>query len=134
MIVIFFDEETVEKAMEEVNENLENLPKNIHVDIDADALAESMENIRINLKDLKIDMSGLREKMKQLKGFLKEMKSELIKDGYLNEDDENFDMEFTKDKLEINGERLPDNLLEKYKKLYKSHFGKEPNDTFRICN
>jgi hypothetical protein len=43
-------------------------------------------------------------------------------------------MEFTRDKLEINGKRLPDNLLEKYKEMYKEHFGKEISNKFRINN
>jgi len=130
----YFDDDAFEKSMEQVSKNLANLPMNIHVDIDAGAIAKSMENVRIHMKDIKIDMSKLREKMKQLKGFLKDMRSELVKDGYLDDEDEDFEMEFTKDKLEINGKRLPDDLLEKYKEMYKEHFGKELDDTFRIRN
>ncbi|HKJ80951.1 MAG TPA: hypothetical protein VJ954_02920 [Ignavibacteriaceae bacterium] len=130
----FFDDDAFEKSMEQVSKNLADLPINIHVDIDADAIAKSMENVRIHMKDIKIDMSNLREKMKQLKGFLKGMRSELVKDGYLDDEDEDFEMEFTRDKLEINGKRLPDNLFEKYKEMYKEHFGKEISNKFRINN
>ena len=84
------------------------------------------------MKGLRIDMSHLKEKMKVLKGFIKDIKSELIKDGYLDKNANDFDLDFTKDKIEVNGKRLPDNLLEKYKKIYKEHFGKEINDRFRI--
>jgi len=130
----YIDEDALEETMEQVHKSLEDLPKNIHVNIDADAITKSMENVRIHMKDIKIDMSNLREKMKQLKSFLKDMKSELISDGYLDEYDENFEMNFTKDNLEINGRRLPDNLLQKYKRMYKEHFGKEISDKFRIMN
>jgi hypothetical protein len=130
----FWEDDAMEETMEQVHKSLEELPRNIHVNIDADAIAKSMENVRIHMKDIKIDMSKLREKMKQLKSFLKDMRSELVRDGYLDDEDEDFEMEFTKDKLEINGKRLPDNLLEKYKEMYKEHFGKEISDKFRIMN
>lgn len=130
----FFDEEAFEKAMDQVKINLDNLPGKIQVDIDTDALAKSMENVRIHMKDIKIDMSKLRAKLKQLKNFMIDVRSELVKDGYLDDEDEDFEMEFTKDKLEINGHRLPDNLLEKYKDIYKEHFGKEISHKFRINN
>lgn len=130
----FFDEDAFEKAMEQVKINLDNFPDKIQVDIDTDALAKSMENVKIHMKDIKIDMSKLRVKLKQLKEFMIDVRSELVKDGYLNDEDEDFDMDFSKDKLEINGHRLPDNLLKKYKDIYKEHFGKEISNNFRISN
>lgn len=128
----FFNKEEFQKMMDNINKNLEKSLENINVNIDMDAINRSLKNVKIHMKDLKIDMSHLKEKMKELKGFLKDLKSELIKDGYLDKNTDDFDLDFTKDKIEVNGKRLPDNLLEKYKKIYKEHFGKEINDSFRI--
>ena len=128
----FFNKEEFQKMMDNINKNLEKSLENINVNIDMDAIDLSLENVKIHMKDLKIDMSHLKEKMKALKGFLKDVKSELIKDGYLDKNTDDFDLDFTKDKIEVNGKKLPDNLLEKYKKIYKDHFGKEINDSFRI--
>ena len=128
----FFNKEEFQKMMDNINKNIEKSFENINVNIDMDAINRSLENVKIHMKGLKIDMSHLKEKMKVLKGFIKDIKSELIKDGYLDKNANDFDLDFTKDKIEVNGKRLPDNLLEKYKKIYKEHFGKEINDRFRI--
>jgi hypothetical protein len=130
----FFNREEFQKMMDNLNSNIEKSLENINVNIDMDAIDRNLKNVTIHMKDLKIDMSKLHEKMKQLKGFLKDIKSELVKDGYLNKNDNDYDLDFTRDRIEVNGKRLPDNLLEKYKKIYKEHFGKEIDDTFRIVN
>ena len=154
-----FDSENYQKMMEQLHENLEKLKEenffdddkwedldrklsdafkdrnfDFHFNFDFDKLNMSLDKLDLKMKDLKIDMSHLKEKMKALKGFLKDVRAELVKDGYLDENDEDFDLNFTKDKIEVNGKRLPDNLLEKYKKIYKEHFGKEIDDCFRIIN
>ena len=154
-----FDKENYRKMMEQLHKNLEKLNDenffdddkwedldrklsdafgdqnfDFHFNFDFDKLNMSLDKLDLKMKDLKIDMSHLKEKMKELKGFLKDVRSELVKDGYLNENDDDFDLNFTKDKIEVNGKRLPDNLLEKYKRIYKEHFGKEIDDRFRIIN
>lgn len=154
-----FDNENYQKMMEQLHKNLEKLKEenffdddkwedldrklsdafrdrnfDFHFNFDFDKLNMSLDKLDLKMKDLKIDMSHLKEKMKELKGFLKDVRSELVKDGYLNENDDDFDLNFTKDKIEINGKKLPDNLLEKYKRIYKEHFGKEIDDCFRIIN
>ena len=154
-----FDKENYQKMMEQLHKNLEKLKEenffdddkwedldrklsdafrdrnfDFHFDFDFDKLNMSLDKLDLKMKDLKINLSHLKEKMKALKGFLKDVRSELVKDGYLDENDNDFDLNFTKDKIEVNGKRLPDNLLEKYKRIYKEHFGKEINDRFRIIN
>ena len=129
----FFDEEALEKSIDKFSNEISSRNNmKINFDFDFSDLAKSLDKVNFNLKDLKVDMSKLKEKMKILKHFLKDMKSELIKDGYLNEDDEDFDLEFSEDKLEVNGKRLPDDLLEKYKDMYKEYFGKELEGNFNI--
>ncbi|HKI79357.1 MAG TPA: hypothetical protein VKA26_12505 [Ignavibacteriaceae bacterium] len=128
----FFDDEAFQKSMEKLNDEISKNKMNFNFDFDFSDLAKSLDKVKFNLKDIKVDMSKLREKMKILKHFLKDMKSELIKDGYLDEDDDDFDLEFSSDKLEVNGKRLPDNLLEKYKDMYEDYFGKELDGNFNI--
>jgi hypothetical protein len=147
-----FDKKNYGKMMEQLHKNLEKLKDEKFFDDEkwkeldkklSDEFRDRDFDFRFNfdfdkldlkMKDLKIDLSHLKEKMKTLKEFLKDVKSELVKDGYLDENDDDFDLNFTKDKIEVNGKILPDSLLEKYKKIYKDHFGKEMDDRFRIIN
>ena len=130
----FFDKDKMEELNRKLSESFRDHKFDFHFDIDMDRLNMNLGEISLKMKDLKIDMTHLKERMKELKEFLKDVKAELVKDGYLDENDEDFDFEFTKDKIEVNGKRLPDNLLEKYKRIYKEHFGKEVSDHFRIIN
>ena len=61
-----------------------------------------------------------------------EMKEELVKDGYIEETEEEFEMEFDEDRIIINGERLPDSLHEKYMKIYEQHFDKKLEKRIQI--
>lgn len=130
----FFDEDKLEKMSQELSEAFKDHNFDVHVNYDFDKLDMNLDKLKMNIKGLKIDMSHLNEKMEELKEFMHDVKSELIKDGYLDKNDDEFDLEFTKDKIEVNGKRLPDNLLGKYKTIYKDHFGKEIDDRIRIMN
>jgi chaperonin cofactor prefoldin len=145
-----FDKKNYEKMMEQLHKNLEKLKDEKFFDNekwkDIDhKLSEAFhdhdfdfhfnfDKLNMSLDKLNLKMDHLKEKMKNMKEFLKDVKSELIKDGYLDINDDKFDLDFTKDRIEVNGKRLPDSLLEKYKKIYKDHFGKEMDDRFRIIN
>jgi len=122
----------IDELVHNLKVELEDNPINVNIDFDFKELNKSMEKLKENLKDMKIDMSNLKVEMKKLKSFLHELRSELIKDGYVENDDEDFDLEFTKDKIVVNGEILPDNLLEKYKNIYKKHYGREIDGKFRM--
>jgi len=55
--------------------------------------------------------------------------------GVITEDeDEEIEIDFNKNEMKVNDNKIPDELFEKYKVLYKEHFGKEPDDDthFRI--
>ncbi len=126
------DQEKINEFVENLKEELEDNP--IDIDFNFETLNESLEKMKENLEDMEIDLSNLKVEMKKLKSFLKEMKSELIKDGYIDNSDEDYDLEFTKDEIIVNGEKLPDELLDKYKNIYEKHFGREITDTFRLKN
>ncbi len=130
----FFDDEKWKELDKKLSDEFRDRDFDFHFNFDFDKLNMSLDKLDVKMKDLKIDLSHLKEKMKTLKEFLKDVKSELVKDGYLDENDDDFDLNFTKDKIEVNGKILPDSLLEKYKKIYKDHFGKEMDDRFRIIN
>ena len=132
-IKVDLDMDEFHKSMDELADNLSN----IRVEIshrDWDDFHKEMRNLKDELRNLDIDMGDLKFEMKRLKRFMKDFRGELIDDGYLEYGDDDFDMEFNEDELIINGRRLPDNLLEKYKKMYKEHFGREIDDGFRFRN
>ena len=115
------------RSMDELADNLSNIKVEIS-DRDWGDFRSEMRNLKDELKNLDIDMGDLKFELKRLKRFMKDVRRELIDDGYLEYGDDDFDMEFNEDELIINGRRLPDELLDKYKKMYKEHFGREIDD------
>jgi hypothetical protein len=130
----FFNERQLAKINEKLNRAFYNHNFDFRFNFDFDKLNMSLDKLNLRMKELNIKMDHLNGKMKDLKEFLKDVKAELIKDGYLNKNDNNYNLDFTRDSIQVNGKRLPENLLEKYKKLYKDHFGKEIDDGCRIIN
>lgn len=141
---IDFDKEAFAIDMKEMNRELkEGLAglKDIDFDIDFDELNESMKNIKVDLSgldvgmaNLDIELKGLKEELKLLKYFLRDLKDELVADGYLEDDDEDFELVLSKTKMVLNDERLPDKIHQKYLKLYKEHYGEDLDDDFSISN
>jgi len=132
-----FDSEQFKKNMKELSENLKNQEfvwNDLDIDIDLSGLEESMKELKANMKDLKINMDNLSVEMEKLKGFIKDLKSEMKSDGLIEDEDEDIEIDFNKNEMKVNDNKIPDELFEKYKVLYKKHFGKEPDDDthFRI--
>lgn len=132
-----FDQEAFAENMKEMTENLKNQMhnwKDIDVDIDLSGLEESMKELKENMKDLKINMDDLSVEMEKMKGFIKELKSEMKSDGLVEDEDDDVEIDFHKDEMKVNGEKVSDELFRKYKAIYKAHYGKEPDDDthFRI--
>jgi hypothetical protein len=128
----FFNEKQLANMNEELSRAFDNHNFDFHFNFDRPNM--SLDKLNLRMKELNIRMDHLKEKMNALKEFLKDVRSELIKDGYLDKNDNNYDLDFTRDRIAVNGKILPDSLLEKYKKIYKEHFGKEIDDRFRIIN
>ena len=101
----------------EINVNIPNINVDIP-EIDLSGLKESM-------KDLDIKMKDLDKEMKKLNEFIEDLKSEMVKDGLLNSVDEEARIDIDSDGMRVNGVKVPDNLFEKYKKMYKEHLGKD---------
>jgi len=140
-----WDSKKFKKEMKKLKHELRNLD-DIDIDIDMDEFNEGMKELSESLKDIKInmsgfddemlklniDMKGLKKDLKKLKGFLKEMSSELEWDGYIDDADEDYELELNEDEMIVNGKKLPDKLHQKYLKMYEKHFGKELEDAFTV--
>ncbi len=143
-IKIDFDKEKFADEMKEMKRELkEGLAEledlNFDFDFDVDELHESLKNIKINLSGfdddmstMKIELGGLKKELKFLKHFFHDLRDGLVDDGYLESDDQDFDLELTKTKMVVDGKRLSDKTHQKYLELYKEHYGKELDDEFNI--
>lgn len=126
--------------MDKFQETMKNIGKefklhNLRIDssvIDMKNLRESMKELKKNMGGLRIEMHDLKGEMKKLNEFLDDLKAELVKDGYINSTDEEFNLEIDKDKTEVNGNNVKQADHLKYKELYKKHFDKELDGTFKI--
>lgn len=104
-----------------------------HIDIpEPPEINVDLSGLEASMKDLDKKMAELDKKMKKLDAFMDEFKKELVKDGIIKSEDENFEIDYRNDGLEINGKKVPDHLYEKYKKMYKEHFGREFDPHFKI--
>ncbi len=70
--------------------------------------------------------------MKKMNSFLAELKRELVNDGYIKSTDEDFDLEMDIDNTRINDVKIKSENHVKYKEIYKKHFDKELDGTFKI--
>lgn len=142
-----WDKKKFNKEMKQLNRELRKLEDlDMEIEFDMDDFNEGMKELNENLKDLKINMSGfddemiklniemdvLKSEMKKLKGFLNEMSAELEWDGYIDDADEEYELELNEDEMIVNGRKLPDRLHEKYLEMYEKHFGKELEHCFSM--
>lgn len=93
---------------------------------------EEMKKLKVEMKKFNIDFKDLNVEMEKLNGFLKDLKIEMKKDNLIDDEDEEINLELNKNEMKINGEQVPDDLFTKYKKLYKKHFGIDPEEDTHI--
>ncbi len=128
-----FDWKEFSKKMKEFSQKMkEKSFKMNHFKIDLSGLDSSMHELSKNMKELKTNMKDLKCKMKKLNVFTKDVRSELFKDGYLKNLDDNFTFTLKPNEMTFNGNKMPDKLLPKYKNLYKKDFGREIKKEFKI--
>jgi chromosome segregation ATPase len=101
-------------------------------ELNMENLEEEMERLEFEMDDLSKEMEELDREMKILDKFLKAIKKELVKDNYLNNADENFELELSSTEMKVNNKKVPDDLFNKYKEIYKEHYNKEPGDKIKI--
>lgn len=126
-INIDFDMGKLELKLEELDHHLNNLDVDFDFDFDLDL---NLEELHDNLA--KIDFSELEEKLEELKEFVDELRSELYEDGYINDPDEEFDLDLGADDMWLNHERMPHEVHKKYLNMYEEHFGKKMDDDNRF--
>jgi seryl-tRNA synthetase len=95
-------------------------------------LKEQIKSLKEELKGLKEDLSNVGGNLDQLDSFIKEFKKELVKDGIIKSANEDISMEIKSNEIIINGKKLPDDLMQKYRELYKSYLGKYPKNGVKI--
>lgn len=141
-----FDKESFGEEMKKLKENLKhNLDKidtdkiKIEIRNDMEELEKEIDKIKIHIDDIDIDLSGLDDEMQTLKiemdnldKFISEMKTELVKDGYIETEDEKLTLSMQDDSITINGKELSQEHQSKYKNLYREHFGHDKKMNFKI--
>jgi chromosome segregation ATPase len=118
-----FDNEKFRESMEELKKDVKE--QKISFDFDMDKFKEEMEGLREELKDLNIDLKDLDIELHKLDGFMDNLREELESDGLIDNKDDDFDLDLSKDKMIINGEPVSEELFKKYKEMYEEHFGKK---------
>ena len=139
--------------MDEFNEEMLDLKdelKNLDLDFkfDSEEFKEQMKKLKADLKHhpiiagdfdidfdldhLHIDLGNLKVELKKLESFLKELKSEMKNDGLIDNVEDDVNIEFDKDEMRIDGEKVPDDLHQKYIDIYEKHFDKSIEDGFSI--
>ena len=124
-----FDNENLQDEIEKLNDELENLDLNfnmdINVDIDMDKIKSELDKAMDNIKDVHVNINMLDKDLKKLDSFIDDLKTELVKDNIINSTDEKVDVELNSKEMIVNSKKVDDSLLEKYKDMYKEHFGKD---------
>jgi hypothetical protein len=95
---------------------------------------QNMDKITENMKNFKVNLKGVKEWMVKYKRFIKDMRRELFSDGLIKSENEQFNIKFNSKKLIINDKKVPDNLFDKYKGIYKKDFGKDIDDEYYFDN
>lgn len=148
-----FDSEKFKEQMEKLNEQFEDHQFNFELDFDLDELEETIETYQFNLDDIDIDledldiqmekldgvleelgisMEDLDEEMEKLDDFIDQLKKELVIDGYIDNENEDVEIKLSSKEISVDGEKLPTELLDKYRNIYKKYMGKDLSETSNI--
>ena len=150
-IVIKIDKDKIKKELDEIkihkfdfdfdvdelNENMKRITIEIEknqdeLELNMDDLKEEMEQLDEEMENLSKEMEDLDKEMKILNSFLDDVKNELVNDGLIKNSNDEFQLELSEDKMEVNGEKVSDALHIKYKEIYKNHYNKELNEKVKF--
>lgn len=132
-IDVYMDMDKLKEGMKNFKDSFKHFDVKIDSsDFDMSELRESMKELKNNMKGLKIEMHGLKGEMKKLNSFLDELKSELLKDGYLTSENEEYDLEMNSTITKVNDRVVKQEHHKKYLELYKKHFDKDIDGTIKI--
>ncbi len=136
-IHVDIDTEELDKNLEKMNEEMDNHREELgHISIDLTGLNEAMAHLDENLANVKINLKGLDIKLRKLNEFIDKMKEEMVKDNLLEDTDAELNLDLNKNGMKVNGKEVPQELFEKYKKMYEDHFDKKLSEenNFRIID
>ncbi len=124
------DLEQFEREQEEFREQFEDLQGEWQAQL-KDQMRELSESLK-NLPDMEQEFKRMEEEIKEdtkhLREFEAALKEELVKDGYISENEE-VDIIFNDEEIKINGENIIKKDLEKYQKIRMKYF---PSDEGRF--
>lgn len=137
-IRVELSDENLNQQMKELNVQIRKMTDHLKdldidkIEIDIPEIEIEIDKLEDKISDLNEKSSGLKIEIKNLGGFTKEIKKELVKDGIIKSEDENFSLSLDSDKITVNDKELPAGLSDKYKDLYTKHFGKQPGKKIQI--
>jgi chromosome segregation ATPase len=132
-IDVYMDMDQFKDGMKNFKESFKHFDfKFDSAEFDMSELHESMKELKKNMNGLNIEMHDMKVEMKKLNSFLDELKSEFVKDGYLNSVDEEYDLEMNSSITKVNDRIVKQEQHKKYLEIYKKHFGKEIDGTINI--
>ncbi len=125
----FFDSKKFKHEMKRLSEDLKNNTVAMKdFKFNMPDFENNMKKLNEKMKDLKIDMHGLKSKMRKLNLFLKDLRVQLKQDGYVSDEEEDFNFTLNGHEMILNGKKMSENEYHKYKELYKKNFGKDITD------
>ena len=132
-IDVYMDMDQFKDGMKNFKESFKDFDfKFDSAEFDMSELNESMKELKKNMKGLKIEMHDMKGEMKKLNSFLDELKSELVGDGYLITNSEEYDLEMNSAITKVNDKVVKQEHHKKYLELYKKHFDKNIDGTIKI--
>jgi len=111
----------------------------VEADVTTDKLAD-LKELEREMKLIKIEkeLDGQGDSKKIVikhsgsDDLLETLKTELVNDGILRDNDERMNFSLTQDEVEVNGQKLSDELHKKYLKIYSKETGNKLNGDFKI--
>jgi hypothetical protein len=97
----------------------------MNIDIDMDKIKSEIDKAMENIKDVHINIDVLDKDLKKLDSFIDDLKTEMVEDKLIDSKNEKVDVELNSNEMIVNGKTVDNHLLEKYKNMYKEHFGKD---------
>ncbi|AFH47932.1 Hypothetical protein IALB_0220 [Ignavibacterium album JCM 16511] len=109
-----FDRDKFKDEMKKFREEMKKLDS---IDIDLKGKFMDLRERNIEIIELKKNVA----EYKKTKSFVNELKEELVKDGYLDSIDSELRFKMNDDKISVNGQDLPKELVSKYKEIFRKH-------------
>jgi hypothetical protein len=79
-----------------------------------------------------IELNNNDEEIENSESFINEVKKELVKDGYLDSVESPIHFMMNEDKISVNNKDLSEELLDKYKEIFRKHHGRNLNGQILI--